>query len=105
MFLLDAWYAVAWSHEIGRSQQLIRIDFENTPYGWRKMPLAVGPDPVKQVRGSQYRKDVARLVVELTRKVGYAIREEPDGLVIVIPTTTSTAIRATMRASATTRRR
>ncbi|PYM27620.1 MAG: hypothetical protein DMD78_01750 [Candidatus Rokuibacteriota bacterium] len=67
------------------------IDFENTTYGWRKTPLAVGPEPVKQVRGSQYKKDVARLVIELTRKVGYAIREESDGLAIVIPTTAITA--------------
>ena len=32
---------------------------------------------------------MARVVVELTRKVGYAIREESDGLAIVIPTATS----------------
>ena len=67
------------------------IDFENTTYGWRKTPLTIGPEPVKQVRGSQYRKGVTRLVIELTRKVGYAIREENDGLAIVIPTATMTA--------------
>jgi type IV pilus secretin PilQ/predicted competence protein len=67
------------------------IDFQNTTYGARKTPLTIGPEPVKQIRGSQYRKGVARLVIELTRKVGYAIREESDGLAIVIPTTTSTA--------------
>ena len=46
------------------------IDFENTAYAWRKTPLTVGPEPLKQIRGSQYRKGVARLVIELTRKVG-----------------------------------
>jgi type IV pilus assembly protein PilQ len=62
------------------------VDLEDTVYGWRKTPLAVGTDPLKQIRGSQYRKGVARVVFELTRNVGYAIREEDDGLAIVIPT-------------------
>jgi type IV pilus assembly protein PilQ len=67
------------------------VDFENTTYGWRKTPFKVGTDPVTQVRGSQYKPTTARLVVELTRKVGYAIREESDGLAIVIPTSTTMA--------------
>ncbi len=62
------------------------IDLENTVYAWRKTPLSVGKDPVKQVRGSQYRQGVARVVLDLSRTVGYAIREESDGLAIVIPT-------------------
>jgi type IV pilus assembly protein PilQ len=62
------------------------IDLENTVYAWRKTPLNVGKDPVKQVRGSQYRQGVARVVLDLSRTVGYAIREESDGLAIVIPT-------------------
>jgi len=66
------------------------LDFENTTYAWRKTPLTIGPEPLKQIRGSQYRKGVTRLVMELTRKVGYAIREESDGLAIVIPTATLT---------------
>src|SRR5213594_953094 len=62
------------------------IDLENTVYAWRKTPLSVGKDPLKQVRGSQFRPGVARVVLDLSRTVGYAIREEPDGLAIVIPT-------------------
>src|SRR5947209_430224 len=62
------------------------IDLEDTVYAWRKTPLAVGKDPVKQIRGSQFRKGTARVVLDLTRTVGYAIREEPNGLAIVIPT-------------------
>jgi hypothetical protein len=62
------------------------IDLENTVYAWRKTPLNVGKDPVKQVRGSQYRQGVARVVLDLSRSVGYAIREESNGLAIVIPT-------------------
>src|SRR6185436_10812627 len=65
------------------------LDFENTNYSWSKSPLSVEADPLKQIRGSQYRRGVARVVLELTRKVGYAIREESDGLSIVIPTASS----------------
>ncbi len=67
------------------------IDLENTVYAWRKTPLNVGKDPVRQVRGGQYRQGVARVVLDLSRTVGYAIREEPDGLAIVIPTAAATA--------------
>src|SRR2546430_16108132 len=62
------------------------IDLEDTVYAWRKTPLNVGKDPIKQVRGGQYRQGVARVVLDLSRAVGYAIREESDGLAIVIPT-------------------
>jgi type IV pilus assembly protein PilQ len=62
------------------------IDFEETEYAWRKTPVPLSPAPLKQIRGSQYRKDTARVVVEFTRKVGYAIREDENGLSIVIPT-------------------
>jgi type IV pilus assembly protein PilQ len=65
------------------------LDFDDTTYGWRKTPLAVEAEPLKQIRGSQYRRGVARIVLELTRQVGYAIREERDGLAIVIPTAAS----------------
>jgi type IV pilus assembly protein PilQ len=68
------------------------LDFADTSYGWRKTPLAVTTEPLKQIRGSQYRRGVARVVVELTRKVGYAIREESDGLAIVIPTAVSARV-------------
>ncbi len=67
------------------------IDLENTVYAWRKTPLNVGKDPVKQVRGSQYRQGVARVVLDLSRSTGYAIREESDGLAIVIPTAAPSA--------------
>src|SRR6266545_1787089 len=73
---------------VDRPYRLV-LDFDDTSYGWRKTPLAVEAEPLKQIRGSQYRRGVARVVVELTRKVGYAIREETDGLAIVIPTAAS----------------
>jgi len=68
------------------------IDLEDTVYAWRKTPLAVGKDPVRQIRGSQFRQGTARVVLDLTRNVGYAIREEPNGLAIVIPTGPSSMV-------------
>src|SRR5437899_9705285 len=72
--------------DLVESPSRLVIDLENTVYAWRKTPLNVGKDPVKQVRGGQYRQGGARLVLDLSRSVGYAIREESDGLAIVIPT-------------------
>src|SRR5262245_56860414 len=77
---------VKYQADLVESPYRLVLDFEDTSYGWRKTPLAVEAEPVKQIRGSQYRRGVARVVLELTRKVGYAIREEDDGLAIVIPT-------------------
>src|SRR4029077_17060572 len=51
-----------------------------------------GVDPVKEVRGSQWRKGIARVVVEMTRNhVGYLIDETPDGLVVAIESKPETA--------------
>ncbi|HSE91959.1 MAG TPA: AMIN domain-containing protein, partial [Methylomirabilota bacterium] len=62
------------------------IDLDDTVYAWRKTPLPIGKEPLKQVRGGQYRKGVTRVVVEFTRKSPYAIREDADGLAIIVPT-------------------
>ncbi len=78
---------------IGAPNRLI-LDLEDTVYSWRRTPLAVGTDPIREIRGSQYRKGIARVVFELTRNVGYAIREEDGGLAITIPTSGSGATRA-----------
>src|SRR5262245_52733339 len=77
---------VKYQADLVDSPYRLVLDFEDTSYGWRKTPLIIEAEPVKQIRGSQYRRGVARVVLELTRKVGYAIREENDGLAIVIPT-------------------
>jgi type IV pilus assembly protein PilQ len=84
---------VKYQAELIESPDRLVLDFDDTAYGWRKNPLPVSAEPVKQIRGSQYRRGVARVVLDLTRKVGYAIREETDGLAIVIPT--AMAARAT----------
>jgi type IV pilus assembly protein PilQ len=63
------------------------VDLEDTVYAWRKAPLVVGREPVKQLRGSQYRPGVARIVLEFTQKAGYAVVENPNGLTVVVPAT------------------
>src|SRR5688572_30526798 len=55
---------------IGSPYRLV-LDLEGAIYAGRAAPFAVGREPVKQVRGAQFREDVARVVVEFTRKVGY----------------------------------
>src|SRR5262245_32862628 len=76
------------------------VDIEDTVYAWRKTPLSIGREPLKQIRGGQYRQGVARLVLDLSRTVGYAIREEPNGLAIVIPTAASAAPMVVAQATA-----
>jgi type IV pilus secretin PilQ/predicted competence protein len=60
------------------------IDFQDTSYRWRSPGSGVAVDPVKVIRGSQYRAGVARLVIELTRKVGYSIESESSGVRVVL---------------------
>jgi len=86
--------AARYHAEFMDSPDRLVVDLEDTVYAWRKTPLVVGKEPVKQIRGSQYRKGVARVVVEFSRKVGYAIREDSEGLVIVVPAATTEAAEA-----------
>src|SRR5947207_10112587 len=67
------------------------IDFEGTQYQWRKAPLPGSADPIKEIRGSQFRKDVARLVVQLSRPSRYVVEENPNGIVIVLGERTAAA--------------
>jgi type IV pilus assembly protein PilQ len=61
------------------------IDISGTTYSSPKSRWMSGVDPIKEVRGSQWRKGVARVVVEMTRNdVGYRIEETPDGLVVAV---------------------
>jgi hypothetical protein len=61
------------------------LDFEETAYRWSARPTPVGTEPVRELRGSQFRKGVARLVIELRQKVAYTIEEDREGLRIVLP--------------------
>src|SRR5919198_385803 len=72
--------------ELIETPRRLIVDLEDTVYAWRKTPFTVGADPVSQIRGGQYRPGVARVVFDLTRDVGYAIREDDNGLAIIIPT-------------------
>jgi len=61
------------------------IDLSGATYSSAKSRWMSGVDPVKEVRGSQWRKGVARVVVEMNRNdVGYRIDETPDGLVVAV---------------------
>jgi len=42
------------------------------------------PDPIKEIRGSQWKPGTARVVVELTRSVPYHIDETDDGLAVIL---------------------
>jgi hypothetical protein len=70
--------------ELMDSPDRLVLDFEDTAYRWSKQAVPVTADPVRQLRGSQFRKGVARLVIELQRKVGYTIETDREGLRIVI---------------------
>jgi type II secretory pathway component GspD/PulD (secretin) len=60
------------------------VDFEDTRYQWRTGPVPGSGDRIQEIRGSQYKKDVARLVVHLSRPVRYTIEREANGIVIVL---------------------
>ncbi len=65
------------------------IDISGATYGSPRSRWMSGVDPVKEVRGSQWRKGVARVVVEMNRAdVGYRIDETPDGLVVAVENST-----------------
>jgi len=68
------------------------LDLEDTAYRWSVRPQLVGVDPVRELRGSQYRKGVARLVIELQRKVEYVVEQDREGLRIVLPRAASVAV-------------
>ena len=64
--------------------QRLVVDFDDTRYQWRAVPLPGPGDPIAEIRGSQFRKDVARLVVQLSKPVHYAIEPDATGIVIVL---------------------
>lgn len=60
------------------------IDFPGTTYAWNKTTLNSDSEPVREVRGGQWKDNMARVVVELSRKVGYRIDKDSGGLSIVL---------------------
>jgi len=57
------------------------IDLEGT-YAWQRQPLTAGPPPIREIRGSQWRPGISRVVVELSDPVDYRVEKEPDGLLL-----------------------
>ena len=62
----------------------IVLDLGDTRYAWRKSPLVTAAGPLVQIRGSQFRKDVARVVLELKSRVPYSVREDGDSLLVAL---------------------
>ena len=60
------------------------VDLPGATYSWNKTTLNSDAEPVRQVRGSQWKSSMARVVIELSRKVGYRIDEDANGLLIVL---------------------
>ena len=68
------------------------IDVSGATYNSAKSRWTSGVEPVKEVRGSQWRKGIARIVVEMTRNdVAYHIDETADGLVVAVESKTETS--------------
>src|SRR5512144_3127270 len=68
------------------------IDVSGATYNSPKSRWTSGVEPVKEVRGSQWRKGIARIVVEMTRNdVAYHIDETADGLVVAVESKTDTS--------------
>ncbi len=75
------------------------IDMDDVTFGWRGGPLALDIPPLRQVRASQFRKGVTRVVIEFTGPAQYTIHEEPAGLVIIVPIATGAAARSSRSAT------
>jgi len=76
------------------------IDLQGSTYTWNKPILKSDTEPVREVRSSQFRVGITRVVVELTRKVGYRIDEDPDGLTVVLePAGTAQAEKPTQKSA------
>src|SRR5262249_24721860 len=79
----------------------IVIDVTGATYGSTKARWTSAVEPVKEGRGSQFRKGIARVVVEMTQKtVGYHIDETPTGLVIAVDGQAASASQGTKSESA-----
>jgi len=91
---------VVYDSKVIDSPTRLIIDMTGTTYALSKGRWAAGMDPVKEVRGSQWKRGIARIVVELTRKVGYRIDETAEGLVVVLEPSASSETSSAPRAEA-----
>src|SRR5256885_560487 len=65
--------------ELIEAPRRLIIDLEDTVYAWRKTPFTVGADPVKQIRGGQYRRGGPRGPFSLAPPPGHPAPQGPDG--------------------------
>lgn len=68
---------------IGTPPRLV-IDFAEATFAWSQRRLPVASSDVKEVRGSQFRKGVARIVIELVHTTRYTIEPHVGGLRVTI---------------------
>lgn len=61
------------------------LDLEGVEYRLKKAPDKTGGDPIREVRASQYRAGVTRVVIELTRRATWAVESTADGLRVMFP--------------------
>lgn len=64
----------------------IIVDLADTRNAWKLSRLPGPADPVREIRGSQLRRGVARVVIELSTRVDYRIDAEPGGLRVAFAT-------------------
>ena len=76
------------------------IDLTGAAYAWDKTRLNPDVAPIKEIRGSQWKVGTARVVVELTRKVGYRIEESADGLSVILEPSATASVDPTEKAEA-----
>jgi hypothetical protein len=56
------------------------VDLEDTVFAWRPGRLDLATPPLRQIRGSQFTKDVSRIVLEFTESTPYVVMNEHDGI-------------------------
>ena len=62
----------------------------------------MNPDvaPIREIRGSQWKVGTARIVLELTRKVGYRIEPSAEGLSVILQPSATAASDGSPKATA-----
>jgi type IV pilus assembly protein PilQ len=72
--------------ELIDSPPRVVVDLEDTVFAWRAARFDAGAPLLRQVRGSQFKKGVARVVVELTGTTSYVVKQEGESIVIILGT-------------------
>jgi type IV pilus assembly protein PilQ len=81
--LLEASGPLRYQARLIDSPARIIIDMDGT-YAAPKARWSPTPEPIREIRGSQWKAGTARVVVELTRRVSYHIEESATGLTLTL---------------------